>query len=389
MNERNLLSAVLVTVICSVLSQFAMGGNQVLELVGDPDSFFEVPDSDSLDVDLEVFTLEAWVKAEVLDRENLVVNKEDSYEFAVVNGMYDTAVRPQDQAWKWHYSGFEVPIDEWTHLAMTWDGEIINMFMDGEWVAESFLEGDGVNDSPDTLKVGRRTRGDETNSSFEGLVDEVRLSNIIRYEAEESFPLPTTAYSSDEHTVALYHFDAVENGIIKDASSFGNDGVLRGDAQLIPDSFLSAGIIGDFNKNEILDAPDIDLLSAAIRTGGDASFDLDGSGTVDSGDRDFWVKTLKLTYIGDSDLNGEFNSGDFVVVFTAGEYEDGIAGNSTWATGDWNGDTEFDSSDFVVAFTDGGYEVGPRVEAAAVPEPTSACLILVGTCVALSFRRHR
>ena len=133
---------------------------------------------------------------------------------------------------------------------------------------------------------------------------------------------------------------------------------------------------------------DLDLLAAAIRTGGDLSFDLDESGIVDSADRDFWVKTLKRTYIGDSNLNGEFNSGDFVVVFTAGKYEDGIAGNATWATGDWNGDTEFDSSDFVVAFTDGGYELGPRLGAAAVPEPASAGLMMVGACVTLVIGRR-
>ena len=42
--------------------------------------------------------------------------------------------------------------------------------------------------------------------------------------------------------------------------------------------------------------------------------------------------------------------------------------NSTWATGDFNGDGEFDSSDFVVAFADGGYEKGPKPAATAVPE---------------------
>ncbi|MCP4192839.1 MAG: sugar-binding protein [Pirellulaceae bacterium] len=91
------------------------------------------------------------------------------------------------------------------------------------------------------------------------------------------------------------------------------------------------------------------------------------------------------TWVGDSNCDGVFNSSDFVSVFTAGEYEDAVVGNSTWVSGDWNGDKEFNSSDFVFAFTDGGYEQGKR-PAAAVPEPSSSLLMLWGV-VALFARR--
>ncbi|MCA9213297.1 MAG: hypothetical protein KDB27_09545, partial [Planctomycetales bacterium] len=69
------------------------------------------------------------------------------------------------------------------------------------------------------------------------------------------------------------------------------------------------------------------------------------------------------------------------------EYEDGIAGNSTWATGDWNGDGDFDSSDFVAAFSEGGYEKGPKP--AAVPEPNfgAFCLLIVGFAIRRFNRR--
>ena len=46
------------------------------------------------------------------------------------------------------------------------------------------------------------------------------------------------------------------------------------------------------------------------------------------------------------------------MVFQANEYEDAIVGNSTWETGDWNGDGEFTSSDYVVAFVEGFYRTG-------------------------------
>ncbi|MEZ6120971.1 MAG: hypothetical protein R3C28_30990 [Pirellulaceae bacterium] len=69
----------------------------------------------------------------------------------------------------------------------------------------------------------------------------------------------------------------------------------------------------------------------------------------------FMIKRILLTDFGDANLDGRFDSKDLIAVFQAGEYEDGIDGNSGWAEGDWSGDGDFDTQDLVVAFTDGGY----------------------------------
>lgn len=128
----------------------------------------------------------------------------------------------------------------------------------------------------------------------------------------------------------------------------------------------TVGDPGDYNGNGSLDADDIDQLSAAVEGGlTDGKFDLNSDGSVNADDRLHWINELVNTYVGDSNLDGEFNSSDFVVVFTAGKYESGQA--ATYAEGDWNGDMLFNSSDFVAAFGQGGYERGPKP--AAVPEP--------------------
>lgn len=66
---------------------------------------------------------------------------------------------------------------------------------------------------------------------------------------------------------------------------------------------------------------------------------------------------------GDANLDRRFDSSDLVRVFQSGEYEDAIAGNSTWSEGDWNGDQEFDTSDLVFAFQSGSYLAGALVDA--------------------------
>ncbi|MCA9213245.1 MAG: hypothetical protein KDB27_09280 [Planctomycetales bacterium] len=133
---------------------------------------------------------------------------------------------------------------------------------------------------------------------------------------------------------------------------------------------LAAALLpGDFNLDGVLDAADIDALSEEVRSGtNNAAFDLNGDTVVNDADRFVWVDDFRGTYFGDSNLDGEFNSTDFVVVFTARKYEAGADTDATWATGDWNGDGNFDSTDFVRAFTSGGYEKGPRA-VQAVPEP--------------------
>lgn len=150
--------------------------------------------------------------------------------------------------------------------------------------------------------------------------------------------------------------------------------------------FVSAGP-GDLNGNGSLGAEDIDLLSQKIREGvRPGQFDLNGDRVLDLADRDYWVNDLAGTYLGDANLDGEFDSTDFVIVFQGGLFEtDSAAG---WDQGDWDGDGLFNSSDFVAAFQDGGYETGPRA-VSVVPEPSTAGMFLLAMGSLLAGFRRR
>ena len=152
---------------------------------------------------------------------------------------------------------------------------------------------------------------------------------------------------------------------------------------------LGGRLLGDFNGNGVLDIEDIDSLTSASAGGTNmpASFDLTGDGVVDGVDVTVWIKDLAVSWIGDSNLDGEFSSTDFVQIFTAGKFELDV--DAVWSEGDWNGDGRFNSSDFVAAFTDGGFELGPRTRVSAVPEPSALVSIFLGSVLAAGLYRRR
>ncbi|MCA9149391.1 MAG: hypothetical protein KDA92_08840 [Planctomycetales bacterium] len=150
--------------------------------------------------------------------------------------------------------------------------------------------------------------------------------------------------------------------------------------------YVAGGITGDFDGNGALEVADIDALTAAAAAGNnEAKYDLTGDSLVDANDITKWVHDEKKTWIGDANLDGLFNTTDLVVLFSAGTYE--IDTPAVWSSGDFDGDGKFGTSDLVAALSDGGYEGGPRAAVSAVPEPTSATLMLLGVLPLLRRRK--
>jgi hypothetical protein len=119
---------------------------------------------------------------------------------------------------------------------------------------------------------------------------------------------------------------------------------------------------GGFGPQRVITSEALGLTSIVMT-------DVDGDDDVDvvsASPRDgkiAWYENLSRL-VGDSNGDGVFNSSDLIVVFQAGEYEDGIAGNSTFEEGDWNCDAEFDSGDLVLAFQSGNYVSAAKFAAA-------------------------
>lgn len=247
----------------------------------------------------------------------------------------------------------DTPSGEWTHAALTWNadgdhtiyvngrpGDVVEGVGDfdfGENLTDDWtIGGDGLGTHPETADASRYLRGELADFAiFDGELTAAEIADIIQ--------------------------SGVQSG---------------------------PGLLGDFDRSGALDLPDVNMLAAAIAgQSGDVSFDLNEDNTVSTADLNVWVKDLKGTWIGDSDLDGEFGSSDFVKIFASAKYE--REEDATWGEGDWTGDLRFSSSDLVAAFSDGGFEKGPRVGVVTVPEPSGLASLLLGIAFAIVSRRVR
>lgn len=113
----------------------------------------------------------------------------------------------------------------------------------------------------------------------------------------------------------------------------------------------------DFNGDGEIGLADIDVINCWI--GSEMPYhgpmDLNQDGELDRADVDRMVGLLRTTY-GDANYDGKFDSSDIVQLYQHAQFEDGILHNSTWATGDFNGDREFTTDDLICIFEKSIYE---------------------------------
>lgn len=145
-------------------------------------------------------------------------------------------------------SSVSIPPDKWSHIALSSfsTGDLCNLqlFIDGTQVGSTQQYTSGCNistNNPLQLLIAKPPDGMGGISGYfyTGLVDEIRISNSIRYQS--NFTPPDQPFSNDTNTLALYHFntppecDATTGKCYTpDSSSYGNKGEISGAVQFVP-----------------------------------------------------------------------------------------------------------------------------------------------------------
>ena len=81
-------------------------------------------------------------------------------------------------------TGQAIPEGEWTHLAVTYDGDAgeVKLYINGEVDFEGAQAGDLTPRGMDPIYIGRFNAGDP--ETPDGMIDEVRISNVARTQVE-------------------------------------------------------------------------------------------------------------------------------------------------------------------------------------------------------------
>ena len=110
-----------------------------------------------------------------------------------------------------------------THVATTYDGSRIRLYIDGH--LEDEVDATGLTLRPaNRFHIGKAYT-DPPAGCFHGRIDEVRISNTARY--TEDFT-PAERFDPDEHTLALYHFDEADGDVLIDSSGNEHHGEIHG-----------------------------------------------------------------------------------------------------------------------------------------------------------------
>ena len=117
-----------------------------------------------------------------------------------------------------------VPANQWTHVAATFDSGsgLMTLWADGANVGSGAVTQPGAT-LTDPLLLG----ADGSGGGFDGSLDDVRLSSVVRYSAPF---VPASQLGADANTIAWWGFEEAGGSDAKDLSGGGHDGVVSAPA---------------------------------------------------------------------------------------------------------------------------------------------------------------
>jgi large repetitive protein len=228
--------------------------NRALQSIG-TSNYVAVPDAATLKP--AEITLEAWVRRDPNAPNNAgVAMKSSTSSWNDGYGLYysnDGFINFFVNHWSNSRVRVELPADEWAHVAGTYDGANLRLYLDGV-LAQTVAYTQPINHSSAELRIGSGAGGEYP---WRGAIDEVRLWTVARGAAAISANMGQPLASFPAALSGYWRFDEASGAAVADASIRGNHGTVvgfgretrmyrfdlaRGDQILLDDTLGGSGV---------------------------------------------------------------------------------------------------------------------------------------------------
>ena len=134
------------------------------------------------------------------------------------------------------FSTFKLSINRWTHVAATWDGSNLTLYING-MVDASIAQTISPNNNINALAIGVANLNAPNDGNWSGRLDEIRVWDDARTAGEIQGNFSKALTGNESNLVAYYRFDqGIANGdnttpainVLPDRSQNQNDGTLNG-----------------------------------------------------------------------------------------------------------------------------------------------------------------
>ncbi len=148
-------------------------------------NWVEVLDSETLRI-TDALTMAAWVNPESITGEQTVCTKDRGYYLQLRNGNIGNYAYNLS-APGYHESPDAVPLDEWSHIAMSWDGNELVQYLNGKSINSVNTNGQ-IATTDDSIGIGAEVRIPSRGAAewrfYTGTIDEVLIFSVSKTEAE-------------------------------------------------------------------------------------------------------------------------------------------------------------------------------------------------------------
>ncbi|MCK4641653.1 MAG: LamG domain-containing protein, partial [Candidatus Marinimicrobia bacterium] len=236
------------------------GAGKALDFDG-TDDYVDCGNDESLDITTGGLTIEAWIKPnqQSVDNDGKIFSKVmlGWSRYSIGTRFSDAEPYPYFALFKVMEAEYYVKANsiltagQWTHVVGAWDGANYMIYINGELDNKNPFSGP-LEPYPGNLTIGSHA----TDTYFKGTIDEVRIWNVARTEAQIRANMCKKLAGTEDNLVGYWRFDEREGTSCTDHSSNSNTGTMT-NMDPATDRVWSTAAFGDEGERKIGSTPNV------------------------------------------------------------------------------------------------------------------------------------